>query len=80
MPIVESSTDAVAPHLCLMWNRYLQPTSLAEALQALAEYRDSARVINGGTDLIIEIERKLRAPSVVVDISRIPGLDAIRVE
>ncbi|MBI3733366.1 MAG: FAD binding domain-containing protein [Chloroflexi bacterium] len=63
-----------------MWNRYLQPTSLAEALQALAEYRDSARVINGGTDLIIEIERKLRAPSVVVDISRIPGLDAIRVE
>ncbi|HEX3000002.1 MAG TPA: FAD binding domain-containing protein, partial [Armatimonadota bacterium] len=63
-----------------MWQSYFQPASVVEALELLAKYGKEARVINGGTDLLIEMERKVRTPSVVVDISRIAGLDEVRLE
>ncbi len=63
-----------------MWQSYFLPTSVEEVLELLAEHRGNARVIAGGTDLIIEIERKIRSPQVVIDITRIPGLDQIRVD
>jgi len=61
-----------------MWEKYLQPTTVDEALDLLAENREKARVINGGTDLLIEMERKARAPGVMIDVSRVAGLDEIR--
>jgi carbon-monoxide dehydrogenase medium subunit len=61
-----------------MWNTYIQATSVDEVLGLLAQYRERARLIIGGTDLLIEIERKIRAPQVVIDVSRIPGLDVIK--
>ncbi len=60
-----------------MWQTYCTPPSLDEALQLLAEHRERARLIAGGTDLIVEIERGIRSPKVIIDISRIPDLDAI---
>jgi carbon-monoxide dehydrogenase medium subunit len=51
---------------------------LDEALTLLAQYRAEARVIAGGTDLLLEIEKSLRSPRVLVDITRIPGLGRIR--
>jgi carbon-monoxide dehydrogenase medium subunit len=61
-----------------MWKRYYSVTSLTEALDILAEYRERARIIAGGTDLILELERGQR-PQVdtLVDITRVPGLDDI---
>ncbi len=61
-----------------MWRQIYQPASVDEALALLAQYRSEARLINGGTDLLIEIERRLRKPSLVIDISRMRGLDEIR--
>lgn len=63
-----------------MWKTYLQPRTIEEALEHLSRYREQARIINGGTDLLIEIERGLRKPDIVIDVSRIPGLDEIRLE
>jgi carbon-monoxide dehydrogenase medium subunit len=63
-----------------MWNTFITAAAIDHALDLLAQYRSDARIINGGTDLLIEIERKVRTPSVVVDVSRIPGLDEIRFE
>ncbi|OQY90300.1 MAG: hypothetical protein B6D41_09860, partial [Chloroflexi bacterium UTCFX4] len=60
-----------------MWDTYIQPRTLDEATQLLARHGADARIINGGTDLLIEIERKIRAPKVLIDISRVPGLDTI---
>jgi xanthine dehydrogenase iron-sulfur cluster and FAD-binding subunit A len=61
-----------------MWNKYILVNSLEEAAQALHESGESARIIAGGTDLILEIERGVRKGiSTLVDITRIPGLDDI---
>ena len=60
-----------------MWNSYYAPHSLDEALQLLTEHKGSARLVAGGTDLLVEIERGISDPSVVIDISRITGLDQI---
>ncbi len=63
-----------------MWQSYFQPTSVDETLALLAQHGKEARLVNGGTDLILEIERKLRTPAVVIDVSRVAGLDQIREE
>jgi len=54
------------------------PASLAEALDAMAE--PGARPIAGGTDLLIELARGEHAGiETLVDLTRVPGLDAIDV-
>ncbi len=60
-----------------MWQTYFTPQSVNEAIELLSKYQNQARLLAGGTDLLIEIERGVRSPAVVVDISRIAGLDTI---
>lgn len=61
-----------------MWNQYYTVSTLAEALQLLAEHRERARVIAGGTDILLELERGQRpGVEVLIDISRVPGADVI---
>jgi carbon-monoxide dehydrogenase medium subunit len=60
-----------------MWQIYYTPHSLTEALQLLADHRETARLVAGGTDLVVEIERGVRSPQVVIDITHIPHLDQI---
>ena len=61
-----------------MWEQFITAISIDQVLDLLAQHGRAARIVNGGTDLLIEIERKVRAPQVVIDVSRIPGLDEIR--
>ena len=63
-----------------MWHTYYTPATLDEVLNLLAEHRSDARLIAGGTDILTELERKIRTPRVLIDITRIPGLDRIRLE
>ncbi len=64
-----------------MWTHYYNVTTLNEALELLARFGEKARIIAGGTDLVIELTRGMRPEvDVLVDISRVPGLDAIRLE
>ncbi len=60
-----------------MWHDYYAPASVSEALDLLARYGAACRVMAGGTDLILEIERGVRPQTIVIDISRIAGLDSI---
>lgn len=60
-----------------MWHTYYTPQTLDDALQLLADQREQARLIAGGTDLIIEIERGIRSPAVIIDITHIPSLNII---
>jgi carbon-monoxide dehydrogenase medium subunit len=50
---------------------------MLEALELLARFGADCRVMAGGTDLMLEIERGVRRPDTVIDISRIAGLDSI---
>ncbi len=59
-----------------MWRTYYTPATIQQALRLLDEYRETARIVAGGTDLLIEIERGVRRPRVLIDITRIPGLDS----
>lgn len=61
-----------------MWTHYFTVSSIPEALELLAQHRERSRVIAGGTDLLLEIERGQR-PGIdtLIDITRIPGLDKI---
>ena len=52
--------------------RYEAPTSLARASELLRE--PGARVLAGGTDLIVQMRMGRTAPSVFVDVKRIPEL------
>jgi carbon-monoxide dehydrogenase medium subunit len=63
-----------------MWHTYLQPTTLEEALRLLQQYAGQARVVAGGTDLIVEVERGIRPTATVIDISRLPDLKYVRAE
>lgn len=64
-----------------MWREFISAKTTQETLGILAERGKKARLIAGGTDLILELERKLR-PHVetLVDISRIPQLNEIRLD
>jgi CO/xanthine dehydrogenase FAD-binding subunit len=53
---------------------YERPATLAEAL-ALLEAHPSARLLAGGTDLIIRLRDGSARPSVVIDVKRIVELD-----
>jgi carbon-monoxide dehydrogenase medium subunit len=63
-----------------MWEIFVTATTVGQVLKLLAEHGQAARLINGGTDLIIEIEHRARSPKVAIDISRIKGMDDIRYE
>ena len=61
-----------------MWQNYIMAESLDEAVQALSRFGEKARIIAGGTDLILEIERGVRPDlTTIIDITKIPGLDGI---
>lgn len=55
---------------------YIAPTSLDEAVNALAG-ADNAKILSGGMSLIPLMKVRLVRPTTVVDISRVPGLDSI---
>jgi CO/xanthine dehydrogenase FAD-binding subunit len=51
---------------------YVRPTELAAAIDLLSEHGPDARVLAGGTDLIIRLRDRSLQPTVVVDVKRIP--------
>ena len=53
---------------------YARPASLAEAVALLDEHGPDARVLAGGTDLVIRLRDGTARPSLVVDVKRIPEL------
>jgi CO/xanthine dehydrogenase FAD-binding subunit len=56
---------------------YVAPRSVAEAVAVLAERGDRARVLAGGTDIIVQVREHRRDLDVLVDIKRIAELNEL---
>jgi len=57
---------------------YFKPKTFDEALTLLAQYGEKAKVIAGGTDIIVMIKQKTMAPDILISLQGIPGLDQIQ--
>ncbi len=56
---------------------YLEPSTIDEATSLLIKYEGKAKIIAGGTDLIIKMRRKAIRPQDIINLGFIPGLDYI---
>jgi carbon-monoxide dehydrogenase medium subunit len=64
-----------------MWHEYINATTIDEVLQILKDRGTRARIVAGGTDLILELERGVRKGiDTLIDVTRIPDLDQIRID
>ncbi len=57
--------------------QYLSPSTIDELKSMLAEYREKAKILSGGTDLLVLMKDKLCSPESLIDISRIKSLSGI---
>ena len=57
---------------------YLAPTTVDEALAALAEHGDEAKILAGGQSLLPVLRMRLNAPETVIDLGRIDALRGVR--
>ena len=64
----------------MKWEESLVPTSLEEALAMLKERQGQARVIAGGTDLIIQLKKKEVTARCLVDVTHLDELKGIEME
>ena len=60
------------------WKAYQKPRNIAEALALLEQAAGRARVIAGGTDLVLQLQRRERAADLLVDVTGIDALTVIR--
>ncbi len=58
---------------------FIQPATIDAAILALAEYSPNVRILNGGTDYLVELKHVPQSPGVVIDVSRLQGLKGIEI-
>ncbi len=63
-----------------MWQTYLRPTRLEETLELLHQHAGQARVIAGGSDVLVELQRGIKPTSTLIDITALHDLKTIRTE
>ncbi|MBN1933037.1 MAG: FAD binding domain-containing protein [Anaerolineae bacterium] len=61
----------------MVWSHYLIAESVSDALDKLASFDGEARLIAGGTDLVLQAQRGQCPSTSMVDVTRIPGLNQI---
>ncbi len=57
--------------------RYLAPTTIAEAVSAFAAAGSAARILAGGTDLLVQMRSGVIRPETIIDIKKIEEMTAI---
>lgn len=60
--------------------QFVTAQSTAEAARLLAESGGAARVLAGGTDLLVQMKSGMVEPATIIDIKKIPGMMEITEE
>lgn len=59
---------------------YLVAKDIVDAVEALARSGDSAKVITGGTDLLLDIQQsRLVPPEILIDVTQIPEMQVLEI-
>lgn len=57
---------------------YLAPTTIEDTCSLLSKYDGEARILAGGTDLLVRMKNRRIVPSYLISIKNVPHLDYIR--
>jgi carbon-monoxide dehydrogenase medium subunit len=63
-----------------MWSNVIRPLSLEAALETLAREGANARLVAGGTDVLVELQRGIKLTETLIDLSALRGLDDVRLD
>ena len=70
--------DLIGPNRKAMRSfNYYSPKTLTEAIDLLSTYGTEAKIMAGGTDLLIEIKEEVITPKYIIDLKRIADLNKI---
>lgn len=61
-----------------MWTNVERPASVAKALDALANGDGTRRIVAGGTDVLVELQRGVKPASTLIDVSGLRELKYVR--
>jgi xanthine dehydrogenase iron-sulfur cluster and FAD-binding subunit A len=67
-------------HILVQRFDYMRPATLRDAVALLVEHGERARVLAGGTNLLVDMKLERVAPRVVIDLAGVPGLAGIQEE
>ena len=70
--------DMTNSHILVHEFSYLEPRSVSEAIELLVTHGDAARVLAGGTDLLVQMKMERLNPAYVIGIGRLNELQGIR--
>lgn len=59
---------------------YIRPSQLNDALNALAKWGEGARMLAGGTDLLVQLRQDAIAPEAILDLTALDELRGVRLE
>ncbi len=57
---------------------YLEPSTLSEAISLLEKYNGKAKILAGGTDLVVQMKQRKLAPEFIINIKNISELNFIK--
>jgi carbon-monoxide dehydrogenase medium subunit len=60
--------------------KFLEPANISEAVLLLDQHSDDAKIIAGGTSVVLMLQQKLIAPSVLISLGNVSTHDYIRME
>lgn len=63
-----------------MWKQLFQPTTIAQALDLLRQHGSLSRLVAGGTDVLVELQRGVKPTETLIDLSALHELKYIRHE
>ncbi len=63
-----------------MYSNYFRPTAVAETLRLLTEHGANARIVSGGTDVLVELQRGVKLTQTLIDVTALDDLKYVRRE